>query len=163
MQKTMEIEGKKVVFSTSLSWIYKYMSQFGDDPIQLIAPVLKTAVPIIADWSGDFKDLTAVEFDQLSDILFDISVSDFLNLIWAIAKNGNKEIPEPDIWYAEFDNFPIDEVIAEIAPDILKSCISTKKYKALLKMVQGKKEKQVQKESLQEDSEEVLPCTTPNT
>lgn len=154
MQKTIEIEGKKIVFSTSLSWIYKYMSQFGEDPVQLIAPVLKTAVPIISSWGGDFKDLTAVDFDQLTDILFDIRVGDFLNLIWAIAKNGNKEIPEPEVWYAEFENFPVDEVITEIAPDILKSCISTKKYKALLKMVQGKKEKQAQKASLQEDLEE---------
>ena len=160
MQKTMEIEGKKVVFSTSLSWIYKYMSQFGEDPLGMVAPVLKTAVPIISEWNGNF---TASELDQLTDILFDINVSDFLNIIWVLAKNGNKEISEPSEWYSEFDNFPVDEVIAEVAPDILRSCMSTKKYKALTEMMKKKKEKQAQKESLQEESEEDSPCETPNT
>lgn len=161
MQKIIEVEGKRINFSTSLSWVYKYMAQFGEDPISLIAPVIKTAVPLIADWDGEF---TTTEFNQLTDLFFDISISDFLNVIWAVAKNGNKEIPDPENWYCEFDNFPVDEVIAEIAPDLLRSCMSTKKYNALIATMKGLQGKQqAQKASLQVDSEEGLPCETPNT
>uniref|UniRef100_UPI0030B8AC29 hypothetical protein n=1 Tax=Eubacterium pyruvativorans TaxID=155865 RepID=UPI0030B8AC29 len=61
----------------------------------------------------------------------ELNVTEGLQLIWAIARNADKEIADPVTWYHSFENFPLDEVLTEVIPAIIESCISTKKYRAL--------------------------------
>ena len=128
MIKTIKIGEEDVRFDTSLAWMFKFRSQFGKDPIDVIMPAVKAAIPLVEIEGGE---LTIADFDLITDILGEINFTDALQLVWAIAANGNKDIDNPEVWYARYEYFPLDEVLTEIAPAMLESCISTKKYKAL--------------------------------
>ena len=128
MIKTIKIGEEDVRFDTSLAWMFKFRSQFGHDPIDVIMPAVKAAVPLVELEGGE---LTLADFDLVTDILGEISFTDALQLIWALAANGNRDIEEPEVWYGRFEFFPLDEVLTEVAPAMMESCISSKKYKAL--------------------------------
>lgn len=132
MVKTIKIEERDVRFDTSLAWMFKYRTQFGHDPIDVIMPAVKAALPLVEIEGGK---LTIADLDLLTDILGELNLTEALQLIWSLAANGNKDIDDPATWYASFDFFPLDEVLTEVAPAILESCVSSKKYKALSQAV----------------------------
>ena len=47
MIKTINISGSEVRFDTSLAWMFKYRTQFGHDPIDVIMPAIKAALPLV--------------------------------------------------------------------------------------------------------------------
>ena len=128
MVKTIRIGERDVRFDTSLSWMFRYKTQFGHDPIDVIMPAVKAALPLIEIEGGK---LTIADLDLLTDILGELNFTEALQLIWAVAANGDKTIDDPETWYSRFEFFPLDEVLTEIAPALFESCISTKKFKAL--------------------------------
>ena len=128
MVKTITIGERDVRFDTSLSWMFKYRTQFGHDPIDVIMPAIKAAIPLVEIDGGK---LTIADLDLLTDILSELNFTEALQLIWAIAANGDKDIDDPEKWYSRFDFFPLDEVLTEIGPALLESCMSSKKFKAL--------------------------------
>lgn len=132
MVKTIKIEERDVRFDTSLAWMFKYRTQFGHDPIDVIMPAVKAALPLVEIEGGK---LTIADLDLLTDILGELNLTEALQLIWSLAANGDKDIDDPATWYASFDFFPLDEVLTEVAPAILESCVSSKKYKALSQAV----------------------------
>ncbi len=75
--------------------------------------------------------LTIADLDLLTDILGELNFTEALQLICAVAANGDKDIDNPEVWYDQFEFFPLDEVLTVIGPALLQSCISSKKYKAL--------------------------------
>ena len=132
MVKTIKIEERDVRFDTSLAWMFKYRTQFGHDPIDVIMPAVKAALPLVEIEGGK---LTIADLDLLTDILGELNLTEALQLIWSLAANGDKDIDDPATWYASFDFFPLDEILTEVAPAILESCVSSKKYKALSQAV----------------------------
>lgn len=128
MIKTVKIGERDVRFDASLSWMFLYKTQFSDDPIDIIMPAVKAAVPLI---SGGRKELTTADIDMLTDVLAEINFTEGLQLIWSLAANADRDIDEPIIWYHEFEVFPLDEILRDVAPAIIESCISSKKFKAL--------------------------------
>ena len=134
MIKTIKIGERDVRFDTSLAWMFKYRTQFGHDPIEVIMPAVKAALPLV-----DIEDgkLTIADLDLLTDILGELNFTEALQLIWAVAANGDKDIDDPATWYGEFEFFPLDEVLTEVGPALFESCISTKKFKALSKKLKA--------------------------
>jgi hypothetical protein len=128
MIKNIEIAGKDVKFDTSLSWMFLYKTQFGSDPIDIIMPAIKAAVPLFENAGNT---LTAADIDMITDVLSEMNVTEGLQLIWALAANAQKDIDEPTAWYHGFDTFPLDEILAGIVPALVESCLSTKKFQAL--------------------------------
>lgn len=128
MVKTITIGERDVRFDTSLSWMFKYRTQFGHDPIDVIMPAIKAAIPLVEIDGGK---LTIADLDLLTDILSELNFTEALQLIWAIAANGDKDIDDPEVWYSRFELFPLDDVLKEIGPALLESCMSSKKFKAL--------------------------------
>ena len=128
MVKTIKIGERDVRFDMSLSWMFRYRTQFGHDPIDVIMPAIKAAIPLIEIEGGK---LTIADLDLLTDILGELDLTEALQLIWSLAANGNKDIDDPATWYAGFDYFPLDDILTEIAPAVFESCISSKKYRAL--------------------------------
>lgn len=140
MIKKIDIDGTPVSFNTSLAWMILFRSRFERDPIEIVMPALKSAIPILTVYSDgelDITKLTETDWDMLTDVLCQLNAVDLLELIWATAKNADKEIPEPEEWYNSFEVFPMDEVITEIVPSIAQSLISTKKFQALRKARDG--------------------------
>lgn len=128
MVKTIRIGERDVRFDTSLAWMFKYRTQFGHDPLDVLMPAIKAAIPLVEIEGGK---LTIADLDLLTDILGELNFTEALQLIWALAANGDREIDDPETWYSKFEFFPLDEVLTEVAPTLFESCISTKKFKAL--------------------------------
>ena len=132
MIKTIKIGERDVRFDTSLSWMFRYRTQFGHDPIDVLMPAIKAALPLVEIEGGK---LTIADLDLLTDILGELNFTEALQLIWAVAANGDKDIDDPETWYSRFEFFPLDEVLSEVAPALFESCISSKKYRALSEML----------------------------
>lgn len=167
MYKTIKIDGQEIKFSTSLSWAFIYKAQFGHDPLTMFVPILKSVLKALILLPDGFHDLDKDKLKEMSDegsideydlddilnVLYDIETIEIFNLIWAFAKNADDEIPEPMKWYGQFSNFPLDIVIKDLAPAVIQSVVSTKKYKALMGAVGAdtKAQKSQLKTSLAED------------
>lgn len=128
MIKTIQIGEQSIQFNTSLSWMFKYRAQFGHDPMDVLMPAIKAAIPL---FDIDRQSLTMTDLDMLTDVVGELDLTEALQLIWAIAANADSSISDPERWYGQFESFPLDEVLVTIGPAILQSCISTKKFKAL--------------------------------
>jgi hypothetical protein len=86
--------------------------------------------------------MTEADLDLITDVLSELSVTDGLNLIWALAKNADKELSEPGVWYHEFSQFPLDDVLTELVPALVSSCISTKNTRRCLRNSKRKRRRQ---------------------
>ena len=125
MIKTIKMDGRDVSFNASLSWAFVYKDQFSSDPLKVVMPALIS----IYDGSDDGKvEFNAKTLERASE---HIDLVSFLQILWSLAKNADRDIPEPEEWYGQFDTFPMDDVLKEIAPMLAKSCISLKNFQAL--------------------------------
>lgn len=134
MQKIINIDGRPVKFDSSLGFVFQFRKQFSLDPFALFVPLIKAATPV---FTKGVKELDASELNEALDALYDINLTDMLGLIWAMAKNANRDIDPPDEWYATFSEFPLDTVGREIVFMALESFVSKKKaeeIKNLLKV-----------------------------
>ena len=111
MIKTIEISGRDVQFDTSLSWMLLYRTQFGSDPIDIVMPAIKAAIPLFNRAGEEF---TEADYDLLTDVLSEISLTEGLQLIWSLARNADRKIDDPANWYHGFENFPLDDVLSEL-------------------------------------------------
>ena len=66
MIKTLKIGERDVRFDTSLAWMFKYRTQFGHDPIDVIMPAVKAALPLVELEDGK---LTIADLDLMTDII----------------------------------------------------------------------------------------------
>lgn len=113
MEKTIEIDGKKIRFKSNGATPLRYKAQFGTDYFK---EILKLA-PLQKIKSGNItaNDLAALDFEV------------FYNISWILAKTADPTIPEPLEWLEQFDEFPMATVIPELQDLMLSSFQSTKK------------------------------------
>lgn len=124
MEKTIKIDDKEIKFKCSASFVYRYKAQFGKDILKTIMPLIKSMIPLIGQ--------EGVKIDNVLDVLentTDFELTDVYNIIWVLAKTADTEIPEPIIWFDEFETFPLAEVITEIFEILIPSLITTKESK----------------------------------
>ena len=115
MEKTIEIDGKKVSFKTNGATPLRYKAQFGKDyfkEILKLAPLekLKNKESEITP-----EDLNALDFEI------------FFNIAWIMAKTSDPTIPEPMEWLEGFDEFPIADIIPELQDMMVASFQTSKK------------------------------------
>jgi hypothetical protein len=111
MEKTIEIDGKKVRFKSNGATPLRYKAQFGKDYFK---EILKLA-PL-----QNIKNITP---EQLAILDFEV----FYNIAWIMAKTAEPTIPEPLEWLEQFDEFPMSVVIPELQELMVSSFQSTKK------------------------------------
>lgn len=114
MEKTIEIDGKKVRFKSNGATPLRYKAQFGTDyfkEIMKLAPLQKINTK---------KGITP---DELAALDFEV----FFNISWILAKTADPSIPEPLEWLDQFDEFPMAEVIPQLQDLMVSSFRSTKK------------------------------------
>jgi hypothetical protein len=111
MEKTIEIDGKKVRFKSNGATPLRYKAQFGKDYFK---EILKLA-PLQNIKNITSKDLEVLDFEV------------FYNIAWIMAKTAEPTIPEPLEWLEQFDEFPMSDVIPELQELMLSSFKSTKK------------------------------------
>lgn len=148
MEKIIKIGGKEVKFKFTLSAFYIFKNQFSYDAMSKVIPAvgeILSSVDFSILTSKDGKDVEGGEFINMLgrtlESTYNFEVVDFLNLLWAFAKNADHDIQEPEVWFGEFDEFPIIDVMREFIPALLESLGSKKKSmkKPTEKIVEMKK------------------------
>lgn len=140
MEKTINIGGKDVKFKFTLSAFYIFKNQFSYDAMNKIVPTIGEILSNL-----DFSIFEAYEekkeenkealtggevlnaVGRTLEATYNFEMVDFLNLLWAFAKNADSELPNPEIWFSTFDEFPIFDVMREFVPALLESLGSKKK------------------------------------
>lgn len=149
MQKTVNIGGKDVNFKFTLAAFYIFKNQFGYDAMVKVIPTLGE---ILSDLS--FQEIVAKDGDEamLMDMLissldnvYSFEMVDLLNMLWSFAKAGDPSIGDPMVWYNQFDEFPICDVLKEIGEPLLRSIGAKKKLKTI-QITEKKETKEDKKE-----------------
>lgn len=113
MQKTIEIDNKKVRLESTAATPIIYKSQFGTDFFADLMKLRKT----LPDKPQD--KWTTNEISKL-----DLTV--FYNFLWATAKGADKKIPDLIDWLSGFESLDISEVLPEVQ-ELMESSIQGKK------------------------------------
>lgn len=118
MEKTIEIDGKKVKLKSTAGTPKRYKAQFRHDYFSELLKLSK----LMAGTNGKTFDLAEIDYSELVYLDFEV----FYNFIWVLAKTADKNIGDPQDWLDEFETMPISEVFPEIV-ELLESSISSKK------------------------------------
>jgi len=112
MEKTVEIDGKQVLFKSTAATPLRFKAQFGKDFFAEIVKLNK-----LSKFKKDKPN-----FEVLENADFEV----FYNIIWTLAKTADKSIPEPITWLDGFEEFPLFEILPQIQ-DLITASIQTKK------------------------------------
>lgn len=144
MIKTIVIDGKEVQFKASASFPIIYKANFNVDILTVIMPLISDVLEgmddllsenIVKDGKLNFKpsDLAAI-----LENVYSLELVDIMNLIWTLAKCADKEIPEPEKWFEQFDEFPVIDIAVEVFPTLFTSLFSKKKWMEIAAKVETK-------------------------
>lgn len=128
MKKTIKLNSKeKIKIDTSWNWAYIYMDYFGHDIIPDLVPVIDAFMETLSGL------LNGAETDEelLSDKLYTMESTTVMNVIWALAKNADDDIPDVREWLKGFDRFPLDIILPEVLETLADTMISSKKAELL--------------------------------
>lgn len=152
MEKKIKLDGKtSITLNNNVGWLFIYKDQFGRDIVPSLVPVLNAGIDLVF---GVYKEtggkiskdsIMNIDTDALTDAIYSaasIEAVDLLNIVWALAKNADEEIPEPREWFKQFEAFPVDVIAPAVFELIFKAMVSTKNLKRLQSL----------KESLQPNS-----------
>lgn len=140
MIKTIKInKDKELTLSNNLAWAMIYKSQFGHDIVPDIMPVISAIAKLIGelgkyegqDWG---KMIQSFDGDAIQDALIElcaVQFTDFVNLVWALAKANDDDIKPPVEWVREFDEFPLDIIAPAVFELLTKGLVSSKNLKSL--------------------------------
>lgn len=133
MIKTIKIDDNtELTLSNNIGWAMEYREQFGHDIVPDLLPVVSAVISLFDEIPQDKKgkiDLKRVNKDVLQDALINLAglqFVDFINLIWALAKNADDKIPEPKKWVKQFETFPLDIIAPEVFKLITEGFVSSK-------------------------------------
>ncbi len=141
MEKKIKLDNKtSITLNNNVGWLFLYKDQFGSDIVPTLVPVLNAGIDLVfgvyRETGGKItKDsIMQINTDALTDAIYSaaaIESVDMLNIVWALAKNADEEIPEPREWYKQFETFPVDIIAPAVFELIFKSMVSTKNLKRL--------------------------------
>lgn len=140
MIKTIKIsKDKELTLSNSLAWAMIYKDQFGHDIVPDIMPIVSAIAKLFGELqknSGrDVTDLLKnLDGDILQSAMIElcaVQFTDFINLVWAMAKANDDDIETPEKWVRQFDTFPLDIIAPAVLELVTKGLISSKNLKSL--------------------------------
>lgn len=153
MIKTVTIDDKDVRLDNNIGWAMEYRDQFGRDIIPALMPLVAGIVTVIGgviDEIGTGKEIEAADVikalsgETLTEAVIQASqleVVDFVNIVWALARNADETIPEPRRWVKQFETFPLDELVPVVANMIIKGVTSSKNWERLQATLESLKPK----------------------
>ena len=140
MIKTIKIDkDTSLTLSNNLGWVINYKNQFGHDILPDIMPIVSAITSVIGEIArNESKDvlemIRTLDHDTVQNALLElcaIQFTDFIHLVWALAKANDKDIADPDTWVEQFDSFPIDLIAPAVFELLTKGLISSKNLKSL--------------------------------
>lgn len=146
MEKTIKIGKKEVRLSNNISWAIIYRDQFGHDIIPTLMPLMAAAFDIISgliDEDGVVNTtdiLRKVDGDKFLEAVIHLSgleLVEFINIVWAMAKAVDDDLPEPKAWVKQFDSFPLDTIAPVVAQLIVKGLSTSKNWTRLTNLLKA--------------------------
>ena len=141
MEKKIKLDSKtSITLNNNVGWLFLYKDQFGRDIVPTLVPVLNAGIDLVfgvyKETGGKINKETIMNIDTgaLTEAVYNaaaIEAVDLLNIVWALAKNADEEIPEPREWFKQFDVFPVDVIAPAVFELIFKAMVSTKNLKRL--------------------------------
>lgn len=141
MEKKVKLDSKNsILLDNNVGWLFIYKDQFGRDIVPSLVPVLNAGIDLVfgiyKELGGEISREKIMQIDPaaLTDAIYaasGIEAVDLLNIVWALAKNADDEIPEPREWVRQFDTFPLDVIAPVVFELVFKSMVSTKNLKRL--------------------------------
>lgn len=128
MRSTIKIGKKKEIkINTSWNWAYIYQDYFGHDIIPDLVPLIDTFIETLTGLINGSE----TDEEDLGSKLYGMEITTVTNVIWALAKNADDNIPEVREWLDGFDEFPLDIILPEVLDALAGSMMSTKKAELL--------------------------------
>lgn len=142
MEKTVKIGKTPVKLNNNIGWLRAYRSQFGNDILPSIMPLVATLLDVIGamlddDGSTDISVaslIKAADSDKMLDAVIHASTFEaveIVNITWALAKCANDDIDDPETWEKQFDVFPLDTVVPAIWKLVIEGLVSSKNLRRL--------------------------------
>lgn len=121
MRHVVNIDGKDVPLDGGASFIIIYRRYFGRDAITDLLPMMRIGVNVLQALSGQMTDE-----DMAAAMLAEeqLDAVQMMELIWALAKNADRDIPDFDEFYDQFDEFPVMDVMTEVVLFIVPTLLS---------------------------------------
>ena len=119
MRKTVNIDGRDVKLVSHGATPLLYKMEFGSDFFGDLIKMVKSLNGDSAGGAFNIEDLTYEDLDHL-----DLTV--VYQMVYVLAKSGNKEIDEMYDWLSEFDEFPVFDFLPEIM-EMLQKLLTRKK------------------------------------
>ena len=140
MVKTIKIsKDKELTLSNNLAWAMIYKSQFGHDIVPDIMPIISAFAKLFGElgkYGG--QDVATILKNMDGDVIEDaliqlcaIQFTDFVNLVWTLAKANDDDIEAPEEWVRQFDEFPLDIIAPAVFELMTKGLVSSKNLKSL--------------------------------
>ena len=111
---TVKIDNKEVELSNAFAWMFKYKSQFHEDPAAFLVPAFAKT----ADDPSGMAAFAEIGFTRLS------------NMAWAMAKTANKNVPDPVTWVNGFETFNVLDFAGELIEKAVSGMTVTNEEKA---------------------------------
>lgn len=149
MIKTVKVGEKEVQLDNNIGWTLIYRDQFGRDILPDLMPMIAGAVDVVSGIIQNAEDNNEITLKSLAGALDGDTIMNaiihgsafefttFLDIVWAMAKNADESIPEPEIWIKEFDEFPLDVIGVEAVKLIFKGLVSSKNLERLNGMIKS--------------------------
>lgn len=115
MEKILNIDGRQVKFKSTGAFLLRYKAQFSRDALKDIF-TLQGAI----DENGNITNIDVLNLEVLYD------------LAWTLAKTADSTIEPPMEWLDTFSEFPLMDIMPEIADMIFGSLTSTAQSKKKL-------------------------------
>lgn len=162
MEKTIKLNSERsIILSNNVDWLYEFADQFGYDITPTLLPLANTIVESMAaitepifeeirkeerkvrkskgkikiqadDAINIMKKLDKEQLKEAIFELFTLRITDFLNVIWAMAKAADEDIAEPRTWIRQtLDPCPFDILIPEAVSFIVEGFVSSKNLQRL--------------------------------
>lgn len=142
MEKTIKIGKTPVKLNNNIGWLRAYRSQFGNDILPSIMPLVATLLDVMGAMLDDDGStnisvaslIKAADSDKMLDAVIHASTFEaveIVNITWALAKCANDDIDDPETWEKQFDVFPLDTVVPAIWKLVIEGLVSSKNLKRL--------------------------------
>lgn len=116
MEKIINIGGVDVRLKSTAATPLIYKNQFKTSFL--------TDLMLLSKTFQNGTDVNKMSYNQLKNVDLDI----FYNFVWVLAKGADKNIEPPLEWFARFNEFNLQEVMADVM-DLLTSSIGGTKKK----------------------------------
>lgn len=148
MIRTIVLNDHPIELDSSLGWLYIYQRQFGHDILPDIMPLAEAVIAGLGDvlTAVTEKDgektmlvddaLQLMNSDTIVEMFIKLAgmeLTTLLNIFWAMVKNKDPYLPDPQKFVNSFDRLPlVDELAPALLYIVIDSSTSSKNSESLL-------------------------------